>query len=153
MTCNRSILYRVQLKNKVKQSKIKKFTNNLTFGDVTRTIIPFLAKKPFEGSLRHFARTFRRNRSKIAHRLANPNIKKITFHSLRHYKASKEYAKTKSLVHVQQVLGHRSILSTMIYTHIIDFREDNYHSATAKKVEEASKLVEAGFEHVCDFKR
>ena len=108
-------------------------------------------KKPFEGSLKHFARTFRRNRTNITHRLSNPRIKLITFHTLRHYKATKEYAKTKNLLHVQKLLGHQSILSTMIYTHFIDFREDNFHSATAKTVEEASKLVEAGFEYVCNF--
>jgi integrase len=109
------------------------------------------AKKPFNGSLRHFARTFRRNRTKIAQRIANPRIKLITFHTLRHYKATKEFAKTKNLLHVQQMLGHRSIMSTMIYTHLIDFREDDFHSATAKTVEEAAKLVEAGFEYVCTY--
>ena len=110
-----------------------------------------IAKKPFNGSLRHFARTFRRNRTKIAQRIANPRIKLITFHTLRHYKATKEFAKTKNLLHVQQMLGHRSIMSTMIYTHLIDFREDDFHSATAKTVEEAAKLVEAGFEYVCTY--
>jgi len=109
------------------------------------------ANKPFKGSLRHFARTFRRNRTKIAHRIANPRIKLITFHTLRHYKATKEFAKTKNLLHVQQMLGHRSIMSTMIYTHLIDFREDDFHSATAKTIEEAAKLVEAGFEYVCTY--
>jgi integrase len=109
------------------------------------------AKKPFDGSQRHFARTFRRNRNKIAQKLANPRIKLMTFHALRHYKASKEFAKTKNLLHVQQMLGHRSIMSTMIYTHLINFREDDFHSATAKTVEEAAKLVEAGFEYVCAY--
>ena len=42
-------------------------------------------------------------------------------------------------------------MSTMIYTHLIDFREDNFHSATAKTIEEAAKLIEAGFEYVCTF--
>jgi integrase len=84
-------------------------------------------------------------------RIANPRIKLITFHTLRHYKATKEFAKTKNLLHVQQMLGHRRIMSTMIYTHLIDFREDDFHSATAKTIEEAAKLVEAGFEYVCTY--
>jgi hypothetical protein len=33
----------------------------------------------------------------------------------------------------------------------VNFENDDYHSATAKNVEEAQKLVEAGFEYVCDF--
>ena len=61
------------------------------------------------------------------------------------------FAKTKNLPHMQELLGHRSILSTMIYTHLIDFREDDFHSATAKTVKEAAKLVEAGFEFICTF--
>ncbi len=48
------------------------------------------------------------------------------------------------------MLGHRSILSTTIYTHLVDFREEEYHSASAKNIEEAAKLVKAGFECVCD---
>ena len=35
------------------------------------------------------------------------------------------------------------MMNTMKYTHLIDFREDDFHSATTKTVEEAAKLVEA----------
>lgn len=37
----------------------------------------------------------------------------------------------------------------MIYTQLINFESDDYHSATASNVEEAKKLIEAGFEYVC----
>jgi hypothetical protein len=33
----------------------------------------------------------------------------------------------------------------------VNFENDDFHSATAKTVEEAQKLVEAGFEYVCCF--
>jgi hypothetical protein len=33
----------------------------------------------------------------------------------------------------------------------VNFECDEYHSATARDVEEAQKLVENGFEYVCDF--
>ncbi len=42
-------------------------------------------------------------------------------------------------------------MSTMMYTHLVFFREDDFHSATAETVEEATKLVEAGFEYVCTY--
>jgi hypothetical protein len=61
-----------------------------------------------------------------------------------------EFNKTKSLLHVQERLGHKSILTTTIYTHLINFDADSYYSETAQTVEEARKLVEAGFEFVCD---
>jgi len=106
---------------------------------------------PFACSHRHFDRYFRSQRANVAKKLKNDRIRKITFHTLRHWKATMEYARTKDLLPVQQVLGHRSILSTMIYINLIDFREDSFHTATAKTVEEAAKLVEIGFEYICDY--
>jgi hypothetical protein len=40
----------------------------------------------------------------------------------------------------------------MIYTHLIEFENDEYHSATANNVEEAKKLIESGFEYVRTWK-
>jgi hypothetical protein len=51
---------------------------------------------------------------------------------------------------VKQQLGHKRLENTLIYTHLIDFQEDEYHVRTAKTIEEACKLVEAGFEHVTE---
>jgi hypothetical protein len=45
-------------------------------------------------------------------------------------------------------LGYKSILTTMIYTHLINFQANAYHSDVAQTVEEARKLIEAGFEYV-----
>ncbi|MFQ5647523.1 MAG: tyrosine-type recombinase/integrase, partial [bacterium] len=44
--------------------------------------------------------------------------KSLTVHSIRHTFASTLYEKTNNLLAVQQALGHRSITSTMIYTHL-----------------------------------
>lgn len=107
--------------------------------------------KVFIGSLRHFARSYRRQRKKISNKLKNERIKQITFHTFRHLKATMEYAKTKDILHVMRLLGHRNIQNTLLYTQLIDFKSDNFHSATAQSVQEARKLVEAGFEHVCNF--
>jgi len=38
----------------------------------------------------------------------------------------------------------------MLYTQLINFESDEYSSAVAKSLEEARKLVEAGFEYVTD---
>ena len=61
-----------------------------------------------------------------------------------------EYHKTKDILHVQQRLGHKNIKNTWIYTELMSFEGDEYRSATAETVKEASKLVEAGFEYVCE---
>lgn len=107
--------------------------------------------KAFKGSLIHFARSYRRQRKKIAAKLKNERVNKITFHTFRHFKATMEYAKTKSLLHVMKILGHKSIQNTMLYIQLVNFANDQYHSATATTVEEAQKLVEAGFEYVCSY--
>jgi len=88
---------------------------------------------------------------KAAQKLQNPRLRRITFHTIRHWKATMEYSRTKDILHVQQLLGHRDIKTTMIYTHLVQFEGDEFHSATAETVAEAEKLIAAGFEYVCNY--
>ena len=90
-------------------------------------------------------------RKTLARKLNDPRILKISLHTLRHWKATMEYHKTKDIIHVQQVLGHRDIKSTMIYINLeqalFNISNDEFHVKTAKTVEEACKLAETGFEY------
>jgi len=113
--------------------------------------LPQDKSKPFDCSHRHFSRTFRLQRKKVATKLKNDRILKIHFHTLRHWKATMEYAKTKDILHVMKMLGHRNIQNTLLYTQLISFESDQFHSATAKTVQDAQKLIESGFEYVCEF--
>jgi len=61
-----------------------------------------------------------------------------------------EYHKTRDILHVMKVLGHKNIKNTLIYTHLIDFGSDEYVSKVATTVQEARQLVETGFEYVTD---
>ncbi|MDR0373564.1 MAG: tyrosine-type recombinase/integrase [Nitrososphaerota archaeon] len=61
----------------------------------------------------------REQRKKIAQKLKNERILKIHFHTLRHWKATPEYHKTKDIIHVMKLLGHRNIQDTMLYTHVV----------------------------------
>ena len=63
-----------------------------------------------------------------------------------------EYHKSKDILRVKQKLGHKSINSTMIYTHLIEFEAEEYTSRIAKNIKEAQELVDVGFEYVCDYK-
>lgn len=101
------------------------------------------------GLLRHFADGFRLQRKRMTFKLKNPRIKRISFRTLRHFKATMEYKKTKDILHVKKLLGHKRIENTLVYTHLIDFGDDEYISKISRTAEEASKLVEAGFEYVC----
>ena len=77
---------------------------------------------------------FRRQRKKAVVALANPHFGQIHFHTLRHWKATTEYHKTKDILHVMRLLGNKSINNTLIYTHLVDlakrrvpFSNSNYH--------------------------
>jgi len=116
-----------------------------------------------KGSKRIFgdisARTLRVNlwnsRKRVARKLSNSRFDKITFHSLRHWKATMEYHRTKDIIHVKKILGHRNIQNTMKYIdmeHAIFNSHDNgqFTVRVAQSVKEACELVEAGFEYVTD---
>lgn len=60
-----------------------------------------------------------------------------------------EYHKTKDILHVKRVLGHKKIESTLVYTHLVDFKDDEFITKVAQNAKEACKLVEGGFEYVC----
>ena len=62
-----------------------------------------------------------------------------------------EYAKTKDILHVMKLLGHRSINNTLIYTQLIEFKDDEYIAKVAHSEKEACQLIEAGYEYVCDY--
>ena len=106
------------------------------------------SNKVFEGSLRHFRRNYRRQRKRIAEELKNPRIDSINFHTLRHFKETMEYHKTKDILHVKQILGHRNINSTLLYTQLVNFKENDYHVRVANNVKEACELVKTGFQYV-----
>ena len=44
----------------------------------------------------------------------------------------------------------RSITSTLIYTHLVSFDGDEYHTATSKSLKEDEGLLKAGFEYVTE---
>jgi hypothetical protein len=78
----------------------------------------------------------------------------IHFHTLRHWKATMEYHKTKDVLHVKNLLGHRSIDNTLLYIQIEQALFDNQASdeficKAARSAEEAEALIEVGFEYVC----
>jgi integrase len=96
------------------------------------------------------AKGFRKQRNRLSKKLQNPRLKQIHFHTLRHWKANMEYHKTKDILHVMQVLGHKNINNTLMYTQLINFEDGDYYCKTAKTLKEDQELVEAGFEFVTE---
>ncbi len=86
-----------------------------------RTMLGILPKENeyvFPRKKHSYRVTFEGLRQRTAERMNKPRLKKIHFHTFRHWKGTVEYHKTKDIIHVKNLLGHRDIESTMVYIHI-----------------------------------
>jgi len=110
---------------------------------------PHLNQKlfPNPSAIRH---SFARYRNLIAEKLHEPSLKKIRLYDLRHHFATMLYHKTKDILYVKEQLGHKRLESTLIYTHLVDFKDEEYVVRVAKTVKEACQLLESGFEYVTE---
>jgi len=59
-----------------------------------------------------------------------------------------EYRKTRDILHVVKLLGHRQIRSTLVYTTLINFEANEYIVKRPITAKEEDELVKAGFEYV-----
>jgi hypothetical protein len=144
---------------------VQRFENTLTrndfFVDLTIYNIPVslledfsecVIKPVYAGQVTEAIKDLMRSHSKT--KTSHKQVVSLTFLSefdgeTSNWKATMEYAKTKDIIHVMQILGHKNIQNTMLYTQLFNFESDEYHSAIAKETTDAQKLIEAGFEYVC----
>ncbi len=63
-----------------------------------------------------------------------------------------EYHRTEDVLYVKQLLGHRNIKNTLLYTQLVKFLEEDYDFVckVAKSPNEVQELIENGFEYICD---
>jgi len=125
-------------------SKLMAMLNNLPH----RT--EFVFRENPNSRLRKFARNFYKKRITLSAKLQNPRLRKINLRTFRHWKATMEYHKTKDILHVKNILGHVNIQNTLVYTHLVDFEDDDFVVKTARIIKEACQLIEAGFEYVTE---
>jgi integrase len=137
--------------------------NNAEKGSLSRTVrvtektiamIKKLSQKyaplVFNPNTRIYKNAVMATRRRLARTLQEPRFNLIHLHSFRHWKATTEYAKTRDILHVMKLLGHKNIRNTIIYTQLAEFKNEEYHSAVAENIEEARELIESGFSFVCD---
>jgi integrase len=91
-------------------------------------------------------------RKRLAYKFANPRLLKISFTTFRHWKGTMEYHRTRDILYVQKLLGHKNIKNTMKYINlengIFQTANDEFLVKVATNVEEACKLIEVGFEYI-----
>ena len=85
-----------------------------------------------------------------AEKLQRPELLRVNLYSFRHYFGTMTYYKTKDILYTQRLLGHRNIKNTLIYTHLVQFTSEEYHSKVATSVQEACALIDQGFDYVTD---
>jgi integrase len=79
-------------------------------------------QRVFKGKLKTIRTNFYRTRKRLAKEFGNPNIMWITFKTLRHWKATMTYHRTKDILYTHKILGYKSLKNTLVYTHLVDFR-------------------------------
>lgn len=99
--------------------------------------------------------TLQQTRKRLATKLQNPRLLKITFHTLRHWKATTLLHQTKDPYYVKEFLGHRSIKNTEIYitierTIFSELSNDEFAVKVADKPEDIKSLLEVGFDYTCE---
>ena len=60
------------------------------------------------------------------------------------------YHRTKDILHVKQQLGHKRLENTLVYTHLVNFGNEEFVCRVGKTVQEATALIESGFEYVTE---
>lgn len=63
-----------------------------------------------------------------------------------------EYHRTKDILYVKKLLGHKRIENTMKYIGLVHFKDDEFEVTTATTVEEAKQVLSAGFDYVTEKK-
>lgn len=83
--------------------------------------------------------------------MKNPRLLSITFSTFRHWGATMTYLYTHgNILLVQKLLGHKRIQSTIKYTQLIQFKDDEFDIATATTVDEAKELLGGGFDYITE---
>jgi integrase/recombinase XerD len=103
---------------------------------------------PFPKSER-ISEAWRRYRNDLTEKLNEPTLKTIRLYDLRHYFGTMTYHQTRDILLVKQLMGHSKIETTLIYTQLVNFAQDEYTVRAASTIKEATALLEAGFEYVC----
>ena len=126
---------------------------------VSDKLVSMLDQIPREGkevfshykNVNSMRRVFERQRKRAEHKLGNPRLLQISFHTLRHWKGTMKYRKTKDILHVMQTLGHKNIKNTLKYVQLAKFEEkDEFICKVARTPKEIADLIEAGFEYVLE---
>jgi integrase len=105
----------------------------------------------FSQTSEEYAKAFRYIRNKVSKKLQDPSIKTMRLYDLRHYFATTLYHQTKDILFVKAKMGHKRIATTLLYTQLLDLKDDEWTVRIASTIDEFTALLESGFEYISDF--
>ena len=106
--------------------------------------------KLFKGTADNYGKQYRAIQNSLAKKLQDPTIQTIRLYDFRHFFATNLYHKTRDILFVKQQMGHKKIETTLIYTQLLNLNDDGWTCKSATNKEEATQLIEAGFEYVTE---
>ena len=112
--------------------------------------LPKTSERIFPTTYRSMVTSYMRVRARAAQKLQNPRLLSISFTTFRHWGATMTYHYTRKILLVQKLLGHKHIQNTMVYTQLVQFKDDEFDVETATTVEEAKTLLKAGFDYIAE---
>jgi integrase len=106
-----------------------------------------------DGPVHSMKTTYQKTRKRLAEKLQNPRLRRISFHTFRHWKATMLQHQTHDPLYVRDFLGHKELRNTEIYINIertlFEPTGDEFTVRVTDKPDEIKTLLEAGFEYVC----
>jgi integrase len=116
--------------------------------------LPKENEKLFGTRTRHSLKSsYSRARKRLAHKLGNPRLNEIHFHTLRHWKATMLYHYKPDMLEVAEFLGHKELRNTRLYIQLEkslfkNLPNDMFITRIAHNAEQACSFIEVGFEYV-----
>ncbi len=90
---------------------------------------------------------YRKVRDRLAKKLNDPTIKSIRLYDYRHYFCTKKLYDINNPYTVMVLMGHKKLQTTQRYMHLLNYADEEYVVAGATTANEATKLLETGFQY------
>jgi integrase len=132
--------------------------SNPTVKQVSRELLgriqalPRAGEKIFNNLMYNSMRTnLLQQRKRLAEKLGNPELRRLTFTSIRHFYGTKLYHKGNTLLEIQKIMGHKRFTSTLQYINYekqIFGGTDEWICKVAESEEDRKTLIQKGFQFI-----
>ena len=106
--------------------------------ETTAMLTKYFAKYGKFPQSQWICKLWRQHRNAVAEKLQDANIRKIRLYDLRHFYATMLYDKTKDILLVKRQMGHKKLETTMFYTQLVTFNEEDEYTVRATRASNAS---------------